>query len=73
MSWKNRAKITFDNTASADALTDFPVLVSLTSADVDFDKIKAGGADIRFVDNDGTLLDYEIESWDDTAKTAISG
>ena len=64
--WQNRTRITFDNSASATALTDFPVLVTLTTADVDFDKIKAGGADIRFVDDDGFELNYEIESWDDT-------
>ena len=68
--WLNRTNITFDNTNSAENLTDFPVLVSLTAAEVDFDKIKADGADIRFVDNDGTLLNYEIEAWDDVAETA---
>ncbi|MDP6057850.1 MAG: DUF2341 domain-containing protein, partial [Pirellulaceae bacterium] len=68
--WLNRTKITFDNTNSAVNLADFPVLVKLTAADVDFDKIKALGADIRFVDDDGVLLNYEIEAWDDGAKTA---
>ncbi|GAG51865.1 unnamed protein product, partial [marine sediment metagenome] len=63
----NRTKITFDNTNSAENLENFPVLVTLTAADIDFDKIKAGGADIRFVDNGGsTPLSYEIEAWDDT-------
>ena len=42
----------------------------VTAADVDFAKIKAGGADIRFVDDDGTVLDYEIDAWDDGAETA---
>jgi hypothetical protein len=64
--WQNRTRITFDNSASAVNLTDFPVLISLDAANVDFDKIAANGADIRFVDDDGTLLNYEIESWDDT-------
>ncbi|MFB3106623.1 MAG: DUF4347 domain-containing protein, partial [Pseudomonadales bacterium] len=64
--WQNRTKITFDNTNSAENLADFPVLVSLTAADVDFAKIKTGGEDIRFVDDDGKPLIYEIESWDDT-------
>jgi len=49
--WLNRTKITFNNTNSAEDLLNFPVL---------------GGADIRFVDGDGTPLDYEIEAWDDT-------
>ncbi|MCP4172981.1 MAG: DUF2341 domain-containing protein, partial [Fuerstiella sp.] len=68
--WLNRTRITFDNIDSAVNLTDFPVLVNLTAADVDFARIKAGGADIRFVDDDGTALDYEIEAWDDGTETA---
>ena len=68
--WLDRTQITFDNTNSAENLIDFPVLVSLTAAEVDFDKIKAGGADIRFVDSDGTLLNHEIEDWNDGAETA---
>jgi hypothetical protein len=68
--WQNRTRITFDNSNSAEDLTDFPVLVSLTAADVDFDKIKANGADIRFVDDDNSPLAYEIEDWDDGAETA---
>jgi hypothetical protein len=68
--WQNRKRITFDNTASAQDLTDFPVLVRLTAADIDFSIIKSDGADLRFIDDDGTSLDYEIEAWDDTAQTA---
>ena len=68
-SWLNRTKITFDNTNSAENLTDFPVLIKLAATDIDFAKINAGGADIRFVDDDGTLLDYEIEAWDDSPGT----
>ena len=64
--WLDATKITFDNSASSEDLLNFPVLVSLTTAEVDFSKIQANGADIRFVDDDGTLLDYEIEAWDDT-------
>ncbi len=68
--WLNRTQITFDNSGSTENLTNFPVLITLDSSNVDFSRIKAGGADIRFVDSDGTLLDYEIETWDDVAETA---
>ncbi|PHS11806.1 MAG: hypothetical protein COA78_08945 [Blastopirellula sp.] len=68
--WQNRTKITFNNSNSSVDLSDFPVLISLTGTNIDFDKIKADGADIRFVDNDGTLLNYQIESWDDGTETA---
>ena len=68
--WLNRTKVTFDNSSSAENLTNFPVLMRLTADDIDFSKVKASGADIRFIDSDGTELDYEIESWDDTNETA---
>ena len=70
--WQNRTKITFDNTGSTGNLTNFPVLVSVsTAANVDFAKIEPGGTDIRFVDDDdATPLAYEIEKWDDGAETA---
>ena len=72
-SWQNRTKITFsgNDAGGSENLDNFTVLVSLTAADVDFDKIKADGADIRFMDSDNaTELSYQIESWDDSAKTA---
>ena len=68
--WSSRIKMTIDNQASSEDLMDFPLLVQLTAADIDFAKIQDGGADIRFVDDDGTLLDHEIESWDDVGETA---
>ena len=56
--WQNRTQITFtgNDPSGTENLTDFPVLVSLSSANVDFSKIKAGGADFRFLDDDGTTL-----------------
>ena len=68
--WLNRQKITFDNSASAENLMNFPVLVSLNAGNIDFAKIKLDGDDIRFVDADGTVLEYEIENWNDGAQTA---
>jgi len=70
-SWQNRTQITFYNAAQAENLPEFPVLVSLTASEVDFDKIEAGGADIRFIDRTtGAGLSYQIENWDDGAETA---
>ncbi len=66
-SWAYRKKITLDNTASSTTLTNFPVLVSLTSSNFTFSKAQSAGQDIRFTDSDGsTLLSYEIEKWDNT-------
>ena len=70
-SWSYRKKITFNNSDQAENLTNFPVLVHLTSSNFDFSKAKTDGADIRFTDSDGTTtLDYEIEKWDDASEIA---
>ena len=50
---------------------EFPLLVRLDSV-LDFTKVKAGGADIRFADPDGTLLPHEIELFDAAAKTCLA-
>lgn len=72
-SWLYRKKITFDNTASAGALTDFPVLVQLTSSNIDFAKVEANGADLRFVDpaDNTTVLDHEIENWNEAGTSYV--
>jgi len=71
-SWQNRRKITFNNASSSENLIDFPVLVSLTSSNIDYSKTQDTGADIRFVDADGTTeLNYEIEKWDETATSTV--
>lgn len=71
--WLYRKKITFDNTASAGALTDFPVLVQLTSSNIDFAKVEVNGADLRFVDpaDNTTVLDHEIENWDEAGTSYV--
>ena len=76
--WQYRMKLTFNNTASAENLTNFPVLVNLTSTHVDFwthinsvittDDTK----DLRFVDaDDSTELYFEAESINYTGKDAL--
>ena len=71
-SWGYRRKITFDNSAQAENLTNFPVLVKLDSTRVDYANTQNNGEDIRFTDSDGsTLLSYEIEKWDETANSYV--
>ena len=60
--WTYRKKITINHTKIDSDLTDFPVLVKLTSANFDFSKANADGFDIRFTSDDGTtLLKFERE------------
>ena len=71
-SWAYRRKITFDNSAQAENLTNFPVLVKLDSTRVNYSNTQDSGQDIRFTDSDGTtLLSYEIEKWDETGSSFV--
>lgn len=67
--WLYRTTLTFDNSASAEDLVDFPVLLYFDNANFDFTQAEADGADLRFTDSDGeTLLEYLIDDWDDVAE-----
>ena len=57
-----RRQLTFDNTARG-ALADFPVMVQLDPARIEYDAVRADGGDIQFLDPDGSPLPHEIESW----------
>ena len=62
--WTRRIPLTVPAGSTAADLTDFPLLVSLTSADLAANA-QADGSDLRFTGADGvTALPHEIESWD---------
>ena len=76
--WQYRMKLTFDNSASGENLTNFPVLVHLTSTHTGFwtninssittDDTK----DLRFVDDDDTTeLYFEAEKIDYASQDAL--
>jgi hypothetical protein len=55
-------------------VSDFPLLVRLDDTnfpDIETSKVKSGGADIRFTNNNGTPLSYEIENWSDNTSGTI--
>ena len=57
--------IQFPGYAGSSTLTDFPVLVTLSAATgFQYAKAAAGGDDLRFALEDGTLLSHEIDTWD---------
>jgi hypothetical protein len=69
--WAYRKKITIDETKIDSDLTDFPVLVKLTSSNFNFSKARSDGYDIRFTSSDGsTILKYERERHDATNQVA---
>jgi hypothetical protein len=61
--WPYRMKLTINNSASTENLVDFPLMVKLTPARFDYSFAQVDGDDIRFVDPDGTALDYEVDTW----------
>lgn len=71
-SWGARRKITFDNSASTENLTNFQVLIKLNGSRIDYSKVQDAGEDLRFTDSDGvTELDYEIERWNESGDSFV--
>jgi hypothetical protein len=71
-SWDYRMRLTFDNSGQTEDLTDFPVLINLSSSNFDYSKAKSDGTDLRFIDEDGsTELKYHIEDWDSSGFSYI--
>lgn len=63
------------NTSSTGAdvtgtVTNFPVLVRLTTGNFNFNQAQVDGGDLRFTNVKGALLPYEIERWDPDKKEA---
>jgi len=71
LSWQYRKKLTLDATKIDANLSDFPVLVKLTSSNFDFSKARSDGHDIKFTQSDGTtLLKFERERHDSANQLA---
>lgn len=70
--WERRRELVLDNEDVEETLVDFPVLVRLNSARVDYSLTKDDGTDVRFVLADGfTVLPHEIESWDEAGDSFV--
>jgi len=69
--WLYRKPITIDNSNNVNDLTNYQIQVSLSSSNFDFTKAQTNGEDLRFTNSDGTtLIDYWIESYDNSGQTA---
>lgn len=70
--WSHRRRLRFDNTAQAEDLQNFTVLVVLHRGDLGAAPLAPQGTDLRFVDDDGaTLLPHHIERWDPTGDSSV--
>ena len=69
--WQYRKMITINHLKVAADLTYFPVLISLTDTDL-ASKTQTNGYDIVFIDDSGSKLAHEIESFNRGAGTLIA-
>jgi VCBS repeat-containing protein len=69
--WPYRRTLSFDNTLRTENLLDFPVLIKLDSSTIDYAKTHDSGDDLRFFDQDGTLLAHEIEVWNESGTSYV--
>ena len=67
-------KITFDNSAISEKLTNFPMPVVFDGGESDFwNSVSSDGSDIRFVDSDdSTELYFELEQWDYSGNNMVA-
>jgi hypothetical protein len=71
-SWPYRMKLTFNNSGQSETLTNFPVLVILSSSNFDYSDAKSDGTDLRFIDADcATELKYHFEDWNTSGSSYV--
>ena len=71
-SFAKKMGIVFSGYKGGETLTDFPVLVKLSSAKgFDYSACASGGGDLRFALEDGTLLSHEVDTWDATGISLV--
>lgn len=70
--WKYSRAISINTSAAGvtQTLRNFPMLVRLDSTNFDFSQAQSTGQDLRFANNSGASLPFEIESWDAVRKKA---
>lgn len=66
--WTARRPIVVDGVSAS--VSNFPLLLKIDSTKINYANTASLGADLRFADSSGNLLQYEIESWD-TAGTSF--
>ncbi|HLP43105.1 MAG TPA: DUF2341 domain-containing protein, partial [Fibrobacteria bacterium] len=70
--YSNTLRLNFNTTASgADVsgnVTNIPILVRLTASNFTFSATRDDGADLKFVDKDGTALYHDVAEWDKANK-----
>lgn len=67
--WSKRRTIEVIGLSSS--ITNFPVLVKLDSSRINYAQTQSQGQDLRFLDDTGTQLSYEIENWNSSGTSNV--
>jgi hypothetical protein len=68
--WQYQRPITINYTGST-TLTEYQLLVTITPSNFDYSKANSDGSDVRFISEDGKVLDYWIHNWSTTGTSRI--
>ena len=69
-----RAELTVSGYAGEGELADFPVLVRISPQTIrgfDYGQCLDGAADLSFVDENGNLLDFEVDTWNPNGESLV--
>jgi hypothetical protein len=73
-SWLYRQNITINHSAVSDTLTNFPVLINISSTYLKSSPVQSNGNDILFTFSDGTTkLPHEIENFTQSTGNSVAG
>lgn len=69
--WTKRSKVTITDADLKEEQTDFQVPVQLDSTNFNYAATRAGGADLRFLDANGKVLNHQVDTWDAAGTSVI--
>jgi hypothetical protein len=69
--WHKRARVTITDPELKETLTDFQVAVKLEGPAFEAAAAKGDGADLRFVGDDGAVLEHEIDLWNPAGPSLV--
>ena len=72
LSWLKRNNILVNNIDQAVTFTDMPVLIKISSSNIDYNDFQSDGSDIRFtLDDHLTVLSHNIETWNTSGDSYV--
>ncbi len=69
--WYYRKALVVDYTKVDSELTNFPIAVQFNTTNNIYNNTNSDGSDLRFTDNNGNLLNYEIEKWNESGTSTV--